>query len=109
MKKVPYKLRVADYITGLIRTLHPNLKKKVRASLKAILSEPLCGKSLKDERAGLRSFRVSKFRIIYSMSKKKEIEVVAIDPRERICELIKKDVKSSFSRKGEFFRLTRAL
>jgi len=80
------KLLVPHDIAELIRTLHPHIKKKVKASLKIILSDPLSGKALKDELAGLRSFRVSKFRIIYRMSTKKKIEIVAIGPRERIYE-----------------------
>ena len=58
----------------------------VRGSLETILSEPHSGKALKDELAGLRSFRVSRFRIIYRLSKRKDIEVVAIGPRQRIYE-----------------------
>ncbi|HDZ00357.1 MAG TPA: cytotoxin, partial [Nitrospirae bacterium] len=43
-------------------------------------------KTLKDELAGLRSFRVSQFRIIYRISRREHIEIVAIGPRERIYE-----------------------
>ena len=81
-----HKLLVPDDIAELIRTMHPHLKKKVRASLQIILSAPLSGKTLKDELAGLRSFRVSQFRIIYRISRRKHIEIVAVGPRERIYE-----------------------
>lgn len=80
------KLRIPDETVTLIRNLHPQIKKKVRASLKAILSEPYSGKALKDELAGLRTFRVSRFRIVYRVVKKKDIEIIAIGPRERIYE-----------------------
>ena len=86
MKPAQYKLLVPDNIADLIRTMHPHLKKKVKASLKIILSDPMSGKALKDELHGLRSFRVSKFRIIYRLSKKKQIEIVTVGPRERIYE-----------------------
>ena len=66
--------------------MYPHLKKNVRASLQTILSDPYSGKALKDELAGLRSFRVSKFRIIYRVSDQKLIEIVAIGPRENIYE-----------------------
>ena len=83
----PYhKILVPDDIAELIRTMHPHLKKKVKASLQIVLTDPLSGKALKDELIGLRSFRVSKFRIIYRINKKKQIEIVAIGPRERIYE-----------------------
>jgi len=50
------------------------------------LSNPYSGKALKDELAGLRTFRVSRFRIIYRIVHNKEIEIVTIGPRERIYE-----------------------
>ena len=86
MKKPMYKLKVPDDIAGLIGNMYPHLKKKVRASLQTILSDPHSGKALKDELAGLRSFRVGRFRIIYRVSDQKLIEIVAIGPRENIYE-----------------------
>ena len=69
----------------MIRGMHPNLKRKVRASLDMILTDPDKGKALKGESTGLKSFRVSNFRIIYRISKKC-IEFVAIGPRQKIYE-----------------------
>ncbi|MBM4278465.1 MAG: type II toxin-antitoxin system RelE/ParE family toxin [Deltaproteobacteria bacterium] len=81
-----YKLVVPGDIRELIRTMHPSLKKKVKSSLKMILSDSSLGKALMDELAGLRSFRVSSFRIIYRIKDPGQIELVAIGPRERIYE-----------------------
>ena len=81
-----YRLVVPNNIAGLIRKMHPGLKRKIRASLGILLSEPSSGKALKDELSGLRSFRVSSFRIIYRIKDKERIELVAIGPRERIYE-----------------------
>jgi mRNA interferase RelE/StbE len=80
------KLIVPGDIHELIRKAHPDLKKKLRASLKMIMSEPNSGKALMDELSGLRSLRVSSFRIIYRIRNAEEIELVAIGPRERIYE-----------------------
>ncbi len=77
-------LLVPTDLQELIRTMHPSLKKKVKASLKIILSEPHSGKALMEELSGLRSFRVSSFRMIYRIKKPDQIELVAIGPRERI-------------------------
>jgi mRNA interferase RelE/StbE len=97
MKMKPYKLRVPDDTATLIRNLHPQIKKKVKASLKMIISDPASGKPLKDELSGLKSFRVSKFRIIYRIAGKRCIEIVTIGPRRRIYEetlrLLKKEGK----------------
>jgi mRNA interferase RelE/StbE len=81
-----YKLVVPKDVKELIRTMHPSLKNKVKASLKIILSEPYSGKTLMDELSGLRSFRISSFRIICRIKEPEQIELVAIGPRERIYE-----------------------
>jgi len=81
-----YKLVVPGDIRELVRTMHPSLNKKVKSSLKIILSDPYSGKALMEELAGLRSFRVSSFRIIYRIKDIGQIELVAIGPRERIYE-----------------------
>ena len=84
MKPPVYKLRIPDDIARLIRSLHPHLKQKIRSSLQAILTDPQAGKALKDELAGLWSFRVSRFRIVYRIMGGRQINIVAIGPRERI-------------------------
>ena len=94
-----YRLRVPDHLAGFVRSLHPEIKRKVRGSLKIIATEPNSGKPLKDELEGLRSFRVSRFRIVYGIAEPKEIQIVAIGPRGRIYEatyrLISKETKGA--------------
>ena len=89
------KLRVPVEIVTFISGCHPKLKRKIRAGLQHIVTEPECGKSLKDELEGLKSCRISRFRIIYRISSKKIIDVVAVGPRKTIYEetyrIIKKE------------------
>ncbi len=80
------KLRVPDETVEIVRTLHPHIKKKIKAAIQTIIFEPQAGKALKDELEGLRSFRVSRFRIVYRIASDSIIEIVAIGPRERIYE-----------------------
>jgi mRNA interferase RelE/StbE len=95
--------RVPDYLAELIRGLHPEIKRKVKGSLKNIAADPNSGKPLKDELEGLRSFRVSRFRIVYRVAESREIQIIAIGPRERIYEetyrLVKKESRG-LSRKS---------
>jgi mRNA interferase RelE/StbE len=86
MKQAIHKLRVVDDVAELVRTMHPELKKKFKVTLQMILSNPYRGKALYDELEGLRSFRVSRFRIVYRISTRKQIDIIAIGPRERIYE-----------------------
>ena len=81
-----YKLRISEDIVSLIRELHPFLKKKVRGALQKIVSDPYCGKALRDELYGLYSLRASRFRIIYRLSEERVVEIVAIGPRKNIYE-----------------------
>jgi mRNA interferase RelE/StbE len=96
MKQPVYRLRIPDNVAKLVRGIHPHLKRKIKASFRLILSNPNEGKALKDELAGLRSFRVSRFRIIYRVQKN-VVEIVAIGPRERIYEetflILKKGIR----------------
>jgi mRNA interferase RelE/StbE len=89
------KLRVPDEIVALIRGCHPKLKRKIRAGLRHIVAEPAAGKSLKDELEGLKSYQISRFRIVYRISSKRIIDIVAIGPRKTIYEetyrIIKKE------------------
>lgn len=52
--------------------------------MKMILADPHSGKALREELSGLRSFRAGRFRIIYRIAAGKEIQIVAIGPRENI-------------------------
>ena len=94
------KLRVPRHLTDLVRHAHPQLKRKIKASLGAILTDPDSGKPLKAELAGLRSFRVGRFRIVYKvLLARKGIQVVAIGPRSRIYEETFRRVKREEKRK----------
>ncbi len=79
----PLRLRLSDELYSLIRHLHPELKRKVRAGLEEILRDPTVGKVLREELNGLRSFRVGRLRIIYRLAAQ-SVEVVAVGPRRRI-------------------------
>ncbi|MDH4101608.1 MAG: type II toxin-antitoxin system RelE/ParE family toxin [Nitrospirota bacterium] len=81
-----HKLRVPDSIAVTIRALHPNLKQKIRAALELILAEPHSGKALRGEQAGLMTYRVSRFRIVYRIGRDRVVELVAVGPRESIYE-----------------------
>ena len=81
-----YRLRVPDEIVDLLRSLHPEIKRKIKAALDLIASDPAVGKSLRDELRGLKSFKIGRFRIIYKVASKRIIEIVAIGPRRTIYE-----------------------
>jgi mRNA interferase RelE/StbE len=79
-----YRLRAPGRIEELVRGLHPDLKRKVRAGLDVIRTDPAAGKELRDELAGLRSLRVGRVRIIDRVAARRLIDLVAIGPRRTI-------------------------
>jgi len=81
-----YRIRVPDEVATLLRGLHPKLKRKVRAALRILSTDPYEGKTLRDDLEGLRCYRVGRFRIIYRVSTKRHFEIIAIGPRKNIYE-----------------------
>ena len=97
MNPSQHKIKTSAEIANLIKGSHPHLKKKIRAALILIAKNPDIGKSLRDELVGLKSYRVSSFRIVYRVSFQGCIDLIAIGPRKNIYEetyrLIKKEGK----------------
>ncbi|MBI2882801.1 MAG: type II toxin-antitoxin system RelE/ParE family toxin [Candidatus Methylomirabilis oxyfera] len=78
-------LRAPDAVRTLLRHLHPELKKKVKATLETILLDPSHGKALKAELLGLRSVRIGRLRVICRITPA-AVDLVAIGPRRTIYE-----------------------
>ncbi len=78
-------LKVPGGVRDLIRTLHPELKRKVRDALTDILADAACGKPLTRELEGYWSLRVGRHRIIYRPDDA-GAEIVAFGPRRTIYE-----------------------
>ena len=82
-----WKLHVPDPLVAMVRRLHPDLKRKVRASLAALSRDPQAGESLREELEGLRSLRVGRIRIIYRIvNEERTVNIIAIGPRANIYE-----------------------
>jgi mRNA interferase RelE/StbE len=77
------RIKLPVEVAGLIRNLHPQIKRKIRSALEAIQEDLMSGKQLRGELAAYRNFRVGKIRIIYR-EKDGIIEIVAIGSREVI-------------------------
>ena len=88
------RLKVSNDVAALIRGLHPDLKRKVRSALGAIVDDPAIGKLLRGELAGLRSCRISRFRIVYRVAGA-AIEIVAVGPRRTIYQETWRRVRKS--------------
>ncbi len=84
--RIRRRLRIPDEIVDLIRGCHPQLKRKIRAGLRNIVTDSESGKSLRDDLEELRSYRIGRFRIIYRISSQSIIDIVTVGPRKTIYE-----------------------
>jgi mRNA-degrading endonuclease RelE of RelBE toxin-antitoxin system len=77
------RLDMAQAVRDLLIHLPPPMKRKVTLAIQALAEDPEQAKPLKDELAGLRSFRVMRSRIILRI-KGKSVEIVAFGPRKDV-------------------------
>ncbi len=86
MAKTQIRFRVSAEVAQLVRGLHPDIKRKVRAALDRLAQDIEAGKALQGDLQGLRSLRVARFRVIYRAPARRVIEIVTIGPRDRVYE-----------------------
>jgi mRNA interferase RelE/StbE len=84
--KTQIRFRVPAEVARLVRGLHPDIKRKVRAALDRLAQDVEAGKALQGDLQGLRSLRVARFRVIYRAPARRVIEIVTIGPRDRVYE-----------------------
>lgn len=86
MAKAQIRFRVPAEVAQLVRGLHPDIKRKVRAALDRLAQDVEAGRTLQGDLQGLRSLRVARFRVIYRAPARRVIEIVTIGPRDRVYE-----------------------
>lgn len=84
-----YQVDVDKPTADYLRHLSPLPKQKIKASMDTIADTPHLGKLLQRELSGLYSYRVGRYRIVYAIDEhRKEVNIVAIGPRETIYETL---------------------
>ena len=82
-----YRPDIPPHVAEIIRHLPPNVKRSVKQSLRSLSVDPLLGAPLMRELAGLRKFKVRRFRIIYELDRKaRVIRIFAIGHRREVYE-----------------------
>jgi mRNA-degrading endonuclease RelE of RelBE toxin-antitoxin system len=82
---IRYRIEMPRVLRDLIRHLPPELKAKVKTALRSISDDPHRAKELRDELAGLRSYRGAGARVIYRIVGS-TVQVIALGPRADIYE-----------------------
>lgn len=82
-----YRARYTQEAAERIRKFHPQVKREIKEGIRALLISPLAGHSLQFELAGLRSFRVRTYRIIYRIYDDEScLSIVFVGPRRNVYE-----------------------
>ncbi len=95
-----YGLDIAEDVRDLLIHLPPSFKRKVNAALHSLAENPYQAKALKDDLAGLRSFRVARSRIIFQI-KGSKVEIVAFGPRKDIYQRVAAELRGALGPSDE--------
>lgn len=81
----PFQLDVPPHVADVLRHLSPDIKRPVKAALRAICQDPTIGEPLERDLKGLLKYRVSRFRIVYAVDRTHHVvRVMAVGHRRRI-------------------------
>lgn len=82
-----WRVDIPPPVAAVVRTLHPDLKKVIKAGVRAIALDPGLGDPLRGELAAFRKFRVRRFRIVYQVDTRcRTVRLMAIGPRRTVYE-----------------------
>ena len=82
---VPFELDRSPHVAEVLRHLSPDIKRPVKAALRAIRADPSVGAPLERELKGLWRFRVRRFRIVYAVDRsRRTVRVMAVAHRRQI-------------------------
>jgi len=74
-------------VAEIARRLPPDVKRAVRAALRAIGANPAIGEPLQEELSGYRKYRVRRYRIIYQIVRAgRTVRIFAVGERRSIYE-----------------------
>ena len=82
-----YQVKLTIHASSVAKRLSPEIKKAAKEALKQLAENPELGKELQAELAGFRSYRFTRYRIVYKVAPEKKVIVVwAVGHRRDIYE-----------------------
>lgn len=89
-----FRLNITKDVQDVLIHLPPQFKRKVKKALQDLAANPYQANALKDDLIGLRSFRVTRSRIILRI-KGSAVEIVAFGPRKDIYERVATELRGA--------------
>lgn len=82
-----YRPDIPPHVADVIRNLPPEVKRGVKAAIRALANEPGGGEPLQRELAGLWKYRVRRFRIVYAIDRQRRVlRIMAVGHRRIVYE-----------------------
>ena len=83
----PFRPDIPPHVAEVMRSLHPDLKRSIKAAVRAIAADHECGVPLLRELDGLWKYRVRRFRIVYAIDRKtRVVRLLAVGHRRDVYE-----------------------
>ena len=80
---------IPPHVAEVVRHLAPDIKRSVKQALRALCSDPFSGEPLLRELAGLRKYRVRRFRIVYEIDRRRRLlRIFAVGHRRDVYERV---------------------
>ena len=87
---MPYRMIYSKTSRNQIRSLHPQIKRIIKAHIEILREEPFLGKALEKELSGYRSLRTKRYRVIYKVDHPRHIiQIHHVGHRKDVYELFK--------------------
>ena len=86
-----FRADIPPHVSEVIRHLSPDLKPSIKAAVRALCVNPSEGAPLVKKLEGLWKYRVSRFRIVYAIDRRRKvIRVMAVGHRRSVYEEVTK-------------------
>jgi mRNA-degrading endonuclease RelE of RelBE toxin-antitoxin system len=82
-----YRPDIPPHVAQVLRHLPPDVKRGVKAAIRALSDDPAKGEPLQGQLVGLMKYRVKRFRIVYELDRARRIlRIVAVGHRRAVYE-----------------------
>jgi mRNA interferase RelE/StbE len=93
---IGYRPDIPPHVAEAIRTLPPDVKRVVKAALRALAADPAAGEPLQGKLQGLMKYRVKRYRIVYQADRaRRALRIFAVGHRRAVYEELADAIRRS--------------
>jgi mRNA interferase RelE/StbE len=97
-----WRIDLPPHVAEVIRHLSPEIKRGVKAALRALAADPARGEPLRGDLEGLWKFRVRRYRLVYAVERRERaLRIFAVGHRRGIYEEVAERVRRRSGSTGE--------